>query len=186
MLVSERKEYFSPDADEVSFDPTGSEFDPSIQDVGTALREIGNLDLKTLTEFEAFESEGLQSTTSNGWVTKSGYPLSIPDKTPGFFNFDFTIQARNSDKEKRIGTRFQYRQLDGGGSPIGAWLDLVDIRDGVSFDNVFQLRTGFSIVELDVGNTGFQVRWQFGQTDDGGTGSVQEANFKIGRVAETL
>ena len=181
-----KREYFSPDADETSFDPTGSEFDPSIDNVGDALREIGNLDLKTLTEFEVFESENLQNTTSNGWVTKTGYPVDFTGKSAGFFVVDFTIQARNSDKDKRIGTRFQYRQLDSGGSPVGGWITIVDIRDGVSFDNVFQLRTGFSVIELTGTNTGFSFRWQFGQTDDGGTGGAQEGNLKLGRVAETL
>lgn len=167
-------------AKETFFDPTNSDFDSNITDVQTALEQISNLDLKTLTEFEAFASAGLESTTSNGWVTKTGYPFTTVTKTAGFYIIDHTVQCGQSDKEKNIGHRVQWRQ-----GTSGTWIDLLDIRDAVGVDNAFQVRTGFNVVELTSDGV-FQVRIQFGQTDEGGTGRIKEANIKIGKVSDTL
>lgn len=168
----------SPVAEEVAFDPTGTGFDPSVESVDDALRQIDTLDLETLTEFEAFESESNQTTTSNGWVTKSGYPFTSAAKEAGRFVIDHTAEVGNSDKEKQTGHRVQWRP-----GTAGSWQTLVDIRNAVSVDGRTELRTGFNIIDLPSDGP-FQVRIQFGQTDDGGTGTIRNANIKIGRVGD--
>lgn len=140
--------------------------------------EIDQIPIDALTQFEAFESEGEQSTTSNGWVLKSGYPYTTTSKPPGTYVIDHTVQVGQSDKEKNIGHRVQWRP-----GTTGSWTTLLDIRDAVSTDDAFQVRTGFNIVDLPLGGV-FQVRIQFGQTDEGGTGKIKEANIKIGKATD--
>ena len=144
------------------------------------VQSLQSLSIDALTEFEAFESPGREATTSNGWVTKSGYPYTSVEKSAGFFVIDHTALVGNSDKEKQTGHRVQWRQ-----GTSGSWITLVDIRNAVSVDGGTALRSGFNIIELTA-DTVFQVRIQFGQTDDGGTGDIEEANIKIGKAAEPL
>lgn len=128
------------------------------------------------TEFEAFGSATQQNTTSNGWVTKSGYPYTTTPKTAGQYILDYTAQVGQSDKEKQVGFRVQYRL-----GTSGTWLTIADIRDAVSTDDAFQFRTSFELITLPSDGV-FQVRLQWGQTDDGGTGYIKNANIKVSRV----
>jgi hypothetical protein len=166
------------DADDTPFDITGTTYPPSVLTVGDALRNITSISIDALTEFEAFESDAEESTTSNRWVTKSGYPYTTITKSAGDYVINFTAQVGQSDKEKTVGSRVQFRL-----GTSGTWITIKDIRDAVSTDDAFQLRTGFFIITLPVDGV-FQVRQQFGQTDDGGTGKIKEANITIGKVAE--
>ena len=134
--------------------------------------------IEALTEFESFSSPNNQNTTSNGWVTKSGYPYTSSIKSAGRYIIDFTCQVGQSDKEKQVGTRFQFRL-----GTSGSWANLGEpILDAVSTDNAYQYRTSFFEITLPTDGV-FQVRILFGQTDDGGTGRIREANIKIGKVA---
>lgn len=166
------------DAEEENFDPTGTTLVST--KTGPAIRELAQNPppIDALTEFEAFESASQQSTTSNGWVTKSGYPYTTDVKTAGTYVIDHTAQVGQSDKEKTVGHRVQYRE-----GTSGTWITLIDIRDALSTDGAFQVRTGFNLLTLTT-DTVFQLRIQWGQTDDGGTGLIKEANIKIGRVAD--
>ena len=127
--------------------------------------------------FEAFESVGIQSTTSNGWITKSGYPYTTTTKTAGDYVIDYSAQIGQSDKEKVVGYQVQWRP-----GTTGTWLELVDVRDGLSIDDGYQLRTGFDIITLPSDGV-FQVRVRWGQTDEGGTGRIQRAAIKISKVS---
>ena len=129
-------------------------------------------------EFESFGSDLQESTTSNNWVTKSGFPYTTDNKTAGTYIIDYTAELGQSDKFKQVGFRVQWRE-----GTTGSWLDLTDIRAGLPTDGEFQIRTGFRQVQLTSDGV-FQVRIQFGQTDDGGTGFIQNCNIKIGRVEE--
>jgi hypothetical protein len=64
----------------------------------------------------------------------------------------------------------------------GSWTTLADIRDAVSVDNQFQVRTGFNEITVSASST-IEVRIQFGQTDDGGTGRIKNAGFTVWKVA---
>lgn len=143
------------------------------------IRDLNNVDISSLTEFESFSGLSQQSTTSNSWVTKSEYPYTTDVKSAGKYIIDFTAQVGQSDKEKEVGSRFQWRP-----GTSGSWITLgSEIRDAVSTDGAYQYRTTFTEITLATAGV-FQVRIQFGQTDDGGTGLIREANIKIGKVAE--
>lgn len=139
---------------------------------------LDNIPVDALTEFEAYASDNTQSTTSNGWVTKAGYPYTTEVKTAGQYVIDFTAEVGQTDKEKQVGFRVQWRQ-----GTSGSWVKLSDTRNGVSTDDEYALRTGFRLVTLPI-DTEFQVRLQWGQTDDGGSGLIRNAGIKIGKVAE--
>lgn len=141
--------------------------------------KLDNVDLSAIAEFESFSApqpdpDDQQTTTSNGWVTVSGYPYTTTGKTiGGEYIINFTALVGNSDKEKRTGSRIQYRE-----GTSGSWITLIDVRNAVSVDDGEDLRTGF--VQLDpLTLDEFQVRYQFGQTDDGGTGTIRQANITI-------
>lgn len=175
-----RRGIVTQNAASTPYDPSDGEFESDIVTVKLALDNISGLDLKTLTEFEAFESEAEETTTSNGWVTKSGYPYTTVTKTAGFYIIDHTAQVGQSDKEKQISHRVQWRE-----GTSGTWQTLLEIDDAVGTDDAFQVRTGFNLVELTADGV-FQVRIEYGQTDDGGTGKIKEANIKIGKVGDDL
>jgi len=168
------------DAEEEDFDPGATDListktGPAIRELADSLTEIP---IDALTEFEAFSSDSEETTTSNGWITKSGYPYTTDTKSAGDYVIDHTAQVGQTDKEKTVGHRVQWRE-----GTSGTWIDLIDIRDAVSTDDAFQVRTGFNIVTLS-SDTDFQVRIQWGQTDDGGTGKIKFANIKIGKVSD--
>lgn len=141
-------------------------------------KPFDNIPVDALTEFEAFVSDNNQSTTSNGWVTKSGFPYTTDVKSAGEYIIDFTAEVGQTDKEKAVGFRVQWRS-----GTSGTWITLSDTRNAVSVDDQYALRTGFRQITLAV-DTEFQVRLQWGQTDDGGSGLIRNAGIKVGKVAE--
>jgi hypothetical protein len=181
-----------PHSDSIPFDPgttdlTSELTGDAIRELRTRLEEfVQNIPINALTEFEEYSSPTLQSTTSNGWKTKTGnggsdlgYPYTTDIKSAGKYVVDFTVQVGQTDKEKQVGSRFQWRQ-----GTSGSWITLGDpILDALSRDDAFQYRTSFFEIELSI-DTNFQVRIQFGQTDDGGTGKIKEGNIKIGKGAD--
>ena len=142
------------------------------------LKPLDDIPVEALTEFEAFASDNNQSTTTNGWATKSGYPYTTDIKSAGQYVVDFTAEIGQSDKFKQVGFRVQWRLFTS-----GAWNTLSVTKNGVSTDGEYALRSGFRLINLPV-TTNFQVRLQWGQTDDGGSGFIKNAGIKIGKVAE--
>lgn len=160
------------DADNVFFDNSGTEF--TADNVQDALEEIKNLDFVGIAEFESFYEDTLATTTSNDWVTYLQEETEA--KSAGNFIILHTIEVGQSDKEKQVGHRVQWRL-----NATGSWTTLVDIRDAVSRDNTYQLRTSFNQISVTEGST-IEIRIQFGQTDDGGTARVQFAGFTTWKV----
>lgn len=142
------------------------------------IQRFGSISIDALTEFEAFSDDSTQSTTSNGWVTKNNYPYTSVEKSAGNYVIDFSAEIGQSDKEKAVGSRVQWRI-----GTSGTWLTLTDIRNGLSADDQYELRTGFRLVTVPTDSV-IQIRWQWGQTDDGGTGRIRNANIKIGKASE--
>lgn len=175
VLHTHRKQKIQ-DADETPFDPTGSDFDPSVDNVGQALRELDQITIDTLTEFEAFESPSQESTTSNSFVTKSGYPYTTSSKSTGFYAIDYTTQVGQGSNNKISQMRVQWRQ-----GTSGTWIDLIDTQSELR-DVGFVPWSGFSIVELTSAGV-FQVRIQYANP---GAGSciIKEANIKVGKVSD--
>ena len=165
------------DAEQEDFDPTGTILTST--KTGPAIREIaaGGIPIDALTEFEAFSDDAEESTTSNGWVTKNNFPYTTSVKSAGDYVVDFSAQIGQSDKEKTVGFRVQWRE-----GTSGSWTTLADARNGLGADDGTELRTAFRVITLS-SDTEFQIRIQWGQTDDGGTGTIQNATIKIGKVA---
>lgn len=172
----EFNEELSLDADKVYFDPSTT--DLIAENIQAAIEEMmsGNIPVESITEFEAFSSPSSETTTSNNWVTKSGYPYTTDIKSAGSYVVNYTAQIGNSANNSEVGFRVQWRE-----GITGTWLDVVDIRRQIARANDVNLTTAFSIVELTT-PTEFQIRIQWGQTDSGGTGFISEANIMIGKV----
>lgn len=134
--------------------------------------------IDSLTEFESFSSPATQTTTSNGWVTKAGYPYTSQEKPAGRYIIDFTAEVSNNSNNSEVGVRIQWRQ-----GTSGTWITLKSIQTEIPRGGTVFLFTAFEEITLNT-DTVFQVQFQFGQTDSGGTGSISEANLKIGKSAE--
>lgn len=119
-------------------------------------------------EFKEFSSLTQQNTTSNGWVTFATF--TTDDSTDGEWQIQASFNIGQSDKEKQVGFRLQAR--DG---TSGSWttINSLDTRETVGQDNTFTLRSGFGFFTHDNGDGVFQIRVQFGQTDEGGTGRLK-------------
>jgi len=131
--------------------------------------------------FESLDEQSQSSTTSNGWKTMGGWPQTFPTSREAGapFLLNYTANVGQRDKEKAVGSRVQWRVVGGSWTTVQG----SDIRNGVSEDDQFELRTGFNIITP--GSTGqIQVRWQFGQTDNGGTGRIKNAVITISNIVE--
>jgi hypothetical protein len=164
-----------PVASSIPFDNSTNSFIST--DVQSALLEASQPPIQTLTEFEAFSSQNLQSTTSIALQVKTNFPYTTTSKTAGLYVIDFTKQVTNSDKQKRIVTVVDWRI-----GTTGAYTTLAEINEGVSFDEAWQLRSGFNIITLPTDNV-FQVRIRWSATVDGGTARIRFASIKLGKVS---
>ncbi len=128
------------------------------------------------TDFESFFDDALESTTSDGWVTK--LEETTGPKASGRYYVGWSLEAGQSDKEKNIGTRVQ---IDTG----SGWIDLMDIQNGVSVDDQFELRSGFRILDdAPAAVGGYDLRVQFGQTYMGGVWHIQNVAIIIYRIGD--
>lgn len=159
-------------ADAVAFEPFDTIEADNVQD---AIEEVFN---EAGGGFLVLSVDSEDTTTSNGWTTMDGWPLTSSSLVAGDYEIDYTAQVGQSDKEKIVGSRVQYREGTSGG-----WTTLPgsDIREAVSVDDGAQLRTSFQDIVVST-DTVLQFRWQFGQTDDGGTGTIAFSSIKISRI----
>jgi hypothetical protein len=137
----------------------------------------GQFTVDALTEYEAFTSPSLESTTSNNWVTKSGYPYTSEVKTAGKFIVDFTAVIGQSNSNKVVGFQVEYRL-----GTSGTWIELFSILEKYPQSNGESVITSFREIEL-LTDSVIQIRLNWGQTDNGGTGRIEQANIKLGKVA---
>lgn len=166
------------DAIDIPYDPTGFlNFEPTDTDVKKALDKFGALNLADLTELEAFNDDSTSSTTTNGWSTKHNI-TTVGIKTAGTFSITHSAQIGQSDKEKQVGYRAQWKA-----DSSGTWITLADVRNGLGTDDGYELRTGINIVTL-ASDDQVDIRQQFGQTDDGGTGRSRFNSIVIQRVGD--
>jgi hypothetical protein len=163
-------------AESVPFDNENNDFEAdNVQDaIEEAFEEAAGA-------FEELEVQPEFTTTTNGWTTMAGWPQTFSSREAGKkFLLNYTAKVGQSDKEKQVGSRVQWRSGTSGG-----WTTLPGstAKDGVSSDDEYQLRTSFNTVtptSTDV----VQVRWQIGQTDDGGTGKIRNAVITIANILE--
>ena len=76
------------------------------------MKPLDDLPVDALTEFEAFTSDSEESTTSNLFVVKSGFPYTTGPKTAGEYVVDFTAQIGQSNANKNVSSLNQAQPLD--------------------------------------------------------------------------
>lgn len=166
-------------AQDIPYDPTGDlSLEPTDTNVDLAIARLANVNLADITQLEEFSSDASESTTSNGWITKSGFPfMSANIKTAGEFEVAWSSEVGQSTKQKAVGSEFAWREEG------GTWDVLSDIRAGVATANEYQLRSGFRKVSL-AADAKIELRAQWGQTDDGGIGLIRNVTMKIQRISD--
>ena len=128
------------------------------------------------TTFDEFFDSTQKNTTSNGWVTYDTFQTP-EEKEAGLYYLGWSLAIGQSDKEKRVGIRIRYR-------PVGSgFTNASDFRETVGFDGTFTLHSGFKIVEIST-DAFVDLRVQWGQTDDGGTGLIKDVNLIFYRVGD--
>lgn len=171
-----------------SFVPMGENSFTGLEEtVDDALRTLGSQTFADATNFDDFEELPNQNTTSNGWVQFARFTTRNDDDTAdearptGRFVAFVAGQLGQSDKEKKVGFRLQTRTGTSGG-----WTtrEPLNFEDTVGSDNTYKLISGFAFFEHTDGNEPYQIRIQFGQTDDGGTGRLRNVKVLTYKVNE--
>lgn len=164
----------------VPFDPSGlPNFLGTETNVEDALDTLGNQTLASQTNFQEFEDNAQDNTTSNGWVTATTFTTeAVAD---GRYYVGVASNVGQSDKEKKFGFRVQSRDGTSGG---WSTINPLDVEETVGSDETFKLLSGFGFHDHDNGDGVFQIRIQFGQTDDGGTARIKNNKVIAYKVAD--
>jgi hypothetical protein len=154
-------------------------------DTGLTAENLTDAIKELLTNFESYSSSSLQTTTSNGWITKSGngttdtgYPFLTTIKPAGVYVVDYVAKVGQTKKSKLVGSRLEYRI---GGTGTWIVLEKSEVINSFSLDNDNELRSGWDIIEIASDDT-IEFRWQFGQTTNGGIGVISYADIKLSKV----
>jgi hypothetical protein len=160
----------------VPFDNTGlpASF-AGVDNVRDAIVAAFSPPIETLTEFESFGSAGLETTTSNSLVVKSGYPYTTSVKSVGTYAIDYTAQVGQGNNNQLSRIVVDWRL-----GTSGAWTTLLDTEQELR-DVGFAPWSGFSLVTVPSAQV-FQVRIQYANPGSGAC-RIQEANIKIGKVS---
>lgn len=162
----------------VSFDPTGLlNFQPTDDTVQKALARFGNFSITDLTEAEGKTQNALDTTTSNGWVSRAGFPfLTTGVKTAGKFSIRWSTEVGQTTKNRNYGLLVRWRPEG------GAWTTLSSVELANSRDNNFIMQGGFKEVTLPT-DSKIEVDMQFGQTTGGGTAQIQNSALEVRRIS---
>ena len=131
------------------------------------------------TSYDSFQSAGPFSTTSSGWVEVVRFTAS-EDVIDGLYSVQWSMRLSQSKGGRNLGARISFRPgNDGDANP---WVILRSHATlQVASDNASIPYSGFN--EVTLSTTGlYQVRFEFGQTINGGTQSATEINFVVFRV----
>jgi len=142
------------------------------------LKLLEDLPIDSLTEFEAFTSDSEESTTSDLFIVKSGFPYTTVAKTAGDFIIDFTAQVGQSNANKSVSYKVEWRE-----GTSGTWLELALSDNKFPQADGWDYVTSFRKITLSADGI-FQVQITWGNTIDGGTGRIRYAGIKLGKVAE--
>lgn len=161
------------------FDPTGLlNFAPTDINVQLALERFGNFSINDLTEAEGVTSIAQETTTSNGWVSKTGYPfLTSLSKTAGQFSIRWSSEVGQTTKNRNYGLRTRWRPEG------GTWVVLGEVELSNARNNNFLMQSGFKQVILAT-NSKIEVDIQHGQTTGGGSSVLQNASMEIRRIGD--
>lgn len=175
-LASEWRQLSSED---IPFDPTGLlNLDPTDVDLQLAVEKLGNQSVSDLTEAEGFVSNAQEMTTSDGWVSKTGFPIiTINDKTSGLFSLRWFAQVGQTKASRNFGFRVLWRPLG------GVWAPLAEIQATVTRDDNVFMQSGFKEVTLPT-TTKIEMDVQHGQTTDGFSSIIENVSVEIRRISD--
>jgi hypothetical protein len=145
---------------------------------GKAFGALNNVTVEALTQYDSFESAGVEETTSDGWVVKSGFPYTTPVREAGTYVVDYSAALGQSKSAKNVGFRVEWRM-----GTSGTWIELENIQGGLAAANTYELRTGFQEITI-TSNSVIQLQISWGQTIETGTGRIRNAAVKIGRKGD--
>ena len=164
-------------AEDSTFDPTGLlNIPPTDTTVQAALETLGNQSVADIAEIESFESTPQETTTSNGWVSKSGFPWTSASKTAGIFSVRWFYEVGQTKASRNFG----YRTLLT--APTSETLSEIPVA-GISNDNQRFMQSGFQEYEL-LSDGPLTVDVQFGQTTDGFSAIMQNVAVEIRRLGD--
>lgn len=126
------------------------------------------------TGFQAFSHNDLEETTSDDWLCILS-ELTIDPKNPGKYVVQWSAELGQSDQFKQVGFRVRWRAEN------GTWAELVNLPLGVPKSGQFIPVSGFRKITL-LTTAKIEVEICYGQTIDGGTGKIQNANIYLFRV----
>lgn len=119
-------------------------------------------------EFGSVEDASVSTTTSNNFVTKI---TTSPTLGGGTYLIMFYSQFGNSQKKKKVSVRFRVDSVERA-------ILTSEIPSNVSLNDL--QFSGFDLAVLSAGSHTFDI--QFGDTDNGGTASIENARIAYWRV----
>ena len=167
-------------AGDISYDPTGlPNFDPSDTDVKKALDRIGSFSVQDIAEIEGFVSNNTETTTSNNWVSKTGFPwTSASVKSSGIWSLRWFAEVGQTKEGRLFGFRIRWRATG------DDWSILSEIPEAaVSIDDGLIQQSGFKEVALAADNT-IEMDVQYGQTDSGFSAIISNVSVEIRRLGD--
>lgn len=129
-------------------------------------------------EHEDFESETSESTTSDVYITKTGFPWTTATKTAGRYKISYYAEIDNSQKQKTMGCRVSY-QLNGAGGYTIIGLNT----DGSAENGGILAFSGFKEINLAVDST-IDILVEYGLTTGGGTMTISRVRISVEKVEE--
>jgi len=132
-----------------------------------------------ITEAENFLDSPQETSTADGWVSKSNYPfLTSGIKTSGSFSIRWSIVVGQTKAGKNFGYRVRWR-VEG-----GTWASLLEIdQASINSANDVFLQGGFSEVILP-SDSKVEIDVQYGQTTAGGAAIIRRASVEIRRIGD--
>jgi len=166
-------------AADISFDPTGLQnFDPTDTNAQLALAKFGDFTVSDLGQEEAFNSLTQETTTSNGWVSKSGFPwTTINNKTAGEFVVAWSSEVGQTKTNRNFGFRVRARPTG------GTWVTLGEVELSVNRDDDLFMQSGFQEITLPTDNT-IEIDIQFGQTTQGNSAIIRNVSVEVQRTGD--
>lgn len=165
-------------AQDISFDPTGLQnIDPTDTDVQLALERLGNQTQGDLTEAESFNSVNTETTTSNGWVSKSGFPYVTGIKTAGKFEVRWFAEVGQTRRNRNFGFRCR------AAPSVSALVVLSSVELTLPRNNNVIMQSGFQEIELPSDGT-ITIDLEYGQTTNGFSAIIQNASVLVQRTGD--
>jgi len=166
-------------SEDVSFDPNGfGNFEVTDINVNLALQRFGSFTVADLGQEEAFNSLSQETTTSNGWVSKSSFPITTEfTKTAGQFVVQWSAEVGQTKTNRNFGFRVLAAPT---GSPL---VELGNVELTVNRDNDLIMQSGFQEIIVPTDNT-IDIDIQFGQTTQGQSAIIRNVSVEVQRTGD--